>query len=161
MLIITVQIFSLCFQNFLCVRTKFPVFSLSGKSKNQIPCFPCFPCAVATLVCHSVHRGVCFRGVPGPGGLLPGQCLVPGRCLVQGECLVGGGGAPGGVPGPGGCLVKTSTGRVLLRALRILLECILVFFVFLWCFYFQTHTWPLDNCWRHATVLLDSSSLAN
>ena len=46
MLIITVQIFSLCYQNFPCVRTKFPVFSLSGKSKNQIPCFPC---AVATL----------------------------------------------------------------------------------------------------------------
>ena len=50
MLIITVQIFSLCWQIFPCVRTKFPVFSLSGKSKNQIPCFPCFPCAVATLV---------------------------------------------------------------------------------------------------------------
>ena len=46
MLIITVQIFSLCWQIFPCVRTKFPVFSLSGKSKNQIPCFPC---AVATL----------------------------------------------------------------------------------------------------------------
>ena len=28
------------------VSAKFPVFSLSGKSKNQIPCFPC---AVATL----------------------------------------------------------------------------------------------------------------
>ena len=25
------------------------MFSLSGKSKSQIPCFPCFPCAVATL----------------------------------------------------------------------------------------------------------------
>ena len=47
MLIITVQIFSLCWQIFPCVRTKFPVFSLSGKSKNQIPCFPC---AVATLI---------------------------------------------------------------------------------------------------------------
>ena len=46
MFIITVQIFSLCQQIFPCVRTKFPVFSLSGKSKNQIPCFPC---AVATL----------------------------------------------------------------------------------------------------------------
>ena len=29
-----------------------PVFSLSGKSKNQIPCFPC---AVATLLTHA-HR---------------------------------------------------------------------------------------------------------
>ena len=26
---------------FPCVTAKFPVFSLSGKSKNQIPCFPC------------------------------------------------------------------------------------------------------------------------
>ena len=40
MLIITVQIFSLCQHIFPCVRTKFPVFSLSGKSMNQIPCFP-------------------------------------------------------------------------------------------------------------------------
>ena len=46
MLIITIQIFSLCYHFFPCVRTKFPVFSLSGKRKNQIPCFPC---AVATL----------------------------------------------------------------------------------------------------------------
>ena len=55
MLIITVQIFSLCWQIFLCVRTKFPVFSLSGKRKNQIPCFPCFPCAVATLPENVIH----------------------------------------------------------------------------------------------------------
>ena len=40
------KIFSLCLKNFPCVTTKFPVFSLSGKSKNQIPCFPC---SVATL----------------------------------------------------------------------------------------------------------------
>ena len=44
-----VKIFSLCLKNFPCVTAKFPVFSLSGKSKSQIPCFPCFPCAVATL----------------------------------------------------------------------------------------------------------------
>ena len=37
---------SLCCPNFPCVVPKFPVFSLSGKSDNQIPCFPC---AVATL----------------------------------------------------------------------------------------------------------------
>ena len=42
----------------LCYKQKFPVFSLSGKSKNQIPCFPC---AVATLVerkenVYSSHR---------------------------------------------------------------------------------------------------------
>ena len=47
MLIITVQIFSLCKQIFSYVRTNFPVFSLSGKSKNQILCFAC---AVATLL---------------------------------------------------------------------------------------------------------------
>ena len=70
------KIFSLCLKIFPCVKAEFPVFSLSGKSKNQIPCFPCFPCAVATLlgrsllpatklgqgyvftgVCDSVHRG--------------------------------------------------------------------------------------------------------
>ena len=36
------------------------MFSLSGKSKNQIPCFPCFPCAVATLEDGKVryHRNV-------------------------------------------------------------------------------------------------------
>ena len=37
---------SLCKIIFLIFFGKFPVFSLSGKSKNQIPCFPC---AVATL----------------------------------------------------------------------------------------------------------------
>ena len=46
-LIITVQRFSLCLKYFPCVTAKFPVFSLSGKSKNQIPCFPC---VVATLL---------------------------------------------------------------------------------------------------------------
>ena len=33
-----------------CVFPKFPVFSLSGKFDNQIPCFPC---AVATLFMYS------------------------------------------------------------------------------------------------------------
>ena len=32
--------------NFSCVVPKFPVFSLSGKIDDQIPCFPC---PVATL----------------------------------------------------------------------------------------------------------------
>ena len=40
------QNFSLCQSKIPCVKAKFPVFSLSGKSENQIPCFPC---AVATL----------------------------------------------------------------------------------------------------------------
>ena len=50
MLIITVQIFSLCQQIFPCVRTKFPVFSLSGKSKNQIPFSLCRGHPVITFV---------------------------------------------------------------------------------------------------------------
>ena len=37
---------SLCCPKFPCVVPKFPVFSLSGKIDDQIPCFPC---AVATL----------------------------------------------------------------------------------------------------------------
>ena len=40
---------SQCCPNFPCVVPKFPVFSLSGKIDNQIPCFPC---AVATLNNH-------------------------------------------------------------------------------------------------------------
>ena len=63
-----------------------------------------------------------LRGLPGPGegGLLRGVCLVPG------------GSAPGGVPGPR-CLVETPLGRLLLRAVRILLECILVYRGGRWC----------------------------
>ena len=58
------------------------------------------------------------------------------RILFTGGSGPGGGGAwsgGGGVPGPrgdawprGGCLVETPPGRLLLRAVRILLECILV-----------------------------------
>ena len=44
-------------------------------------------------------------------------------CSGGGDCLVPVGSAPGG---GGGCLVETSPGRPLLRAVRILLECILV-----------------------------------
>ena len=52
-------------------------------------------------------------GVPGPrGGLVRGGCLVPGGLVL--------GGVPGGDP----------PGRLLLRAVRILLECILVCFFF-------------------------------
>ena len=53
----------------------------------------------------------------GGGVLLPGGCLIPGGSAPRG----------GGVPGPGGCLVETPPGRPLLRAVRILLECILVY----------------------------------
>ena len=37
-----------CCPSFPCVVPKFPVFSPSGKSDNQIPCFPC---ALAILHC--------------------------------------------------------------------------------------------------------------
>ena len=51
--------------------------------------------------------GACSRAMPAPRG---------GGCLVLGGCLVPGGGVPSGDP----------PGRLLLRAVRILLECILV-----------------------------------
>ena len=61
------------------------------------------------------------------------------RSLGQGNIFIGmcqefcsqGGSAPGGVsaPGEGWCLVETPPGRLLLRAVRILLECILVIFI--------------------------------
>ena len=74
---------------------------------------------VFTGVCDSVNGGrclvpggVCFGGVPGPGGgcLLPEGCLVPGvsapgGCLVLGGCLLRGMPGPGWVSTPGGCLL--------------------------------------------------------
>ena len=69
----------------------------------------------------SVHRGV-----PGPGGV-PGPRV---GCLVLG--VPGPGGVPGGgvwsqwVPGPRGVPGGDPPGQLLLRAVRILLECILV-----------------------------------
>ena len=82
---------------------------------------------------------------------------------AMGACVVGGmhgrGCARGHVWRGGGCGVagKTAIAAVVL----ILLECILIFLVFLWCFFFQTQSWALDNCLRHTTVLLDPASLAN
>ena len=77
------------------------------------------------FVCHSVHRGVCLlrgdvcfllggassQGVLPPEGVLPpaGVCFLPGGASSR------------------GCLVETPPGRLLLRAVRILLKCILVF----------------------------------
>ena len=52
---------SLCKIIFLIFFGKFPVFSLSGKSKNQIPCFSCFPCAVATLHVSQISSGCSFK----------------------------------------------------------------------------------------------------
>ena len=72
-----------------------------------------------TPVCHSVHREGCLvPGVPGLGGAWSRGCLVWG---VPGPGRVSG---PGRVPGPGGC--GDRPGRLLLRAVLILLECILV-----------------------------------
>ena len=98
-------------------------------------------------VCHAVHRGGCL--VPGgsaPGGVPVPRGLLLGDAWSRGGSTPGGGACsqgvpglgdllPGGVPGPGGrgllrgCLVETPR-RVLLRAVRILLECIPVFFLF-------------------------------
>ena len=71
-------------------------------------------------------RGVCSRGVPGHGGL-----LLKGCAWSRG--FYSGGAAPGGrVPAPGGVCSKGGVpggdppGWLLLRAVHILLECILV-----------------------------------
>ena len=59
-------------------------------------------------------RGIC------PGGVCSGGCLVLGGLCSGGGCLVLGGLLPGE------CLLETPQRRLLLRAVRILLECILV-----------------------------------
>ena len=76
----------------------------------------------------SVHRGVPGLGGAWSGGL-PG--LVGGACLEEGVCS-GGGAGLGVCLLPGGCLVGGCAwwrppGGLLLRAVRILLECILVY----------------------------------
>ena len=78
--------------------------------------------------------------MPGPGGVPGLEGAWSGGCLVQGECLVQGGGGClvlGGVPGAmrvsrptakaeiEGELARPPTRQLLLRAVRILLECIL------------------------------------
>ena len=72
-------------------------------------------------VSDSVHRGgACSWGVPAPGeGVWSGGCLLWG-CLVRGVPAPRGGACSGGVPG------EDPPRRLLLRAVRILLECILV-----------------------------------
>ena len=76
---------------------------------------------IFTGVCDSVHRGGGLLpggsalGGPGPGGSAPGW----GGCLVQGCAWSGGAWS-------GGCLVETPLRWLLLRAVCILLECILV-----------------------------------
>ena len=64
-------------------------------------------------------------GVPSPGGGSgPGGSGPRGVPGPEGGWSWGGS-DPGGLPGPGGCLVEPP-GRLLLRVVRILLECILV-----------------------------------
>ena len=61
-------------------------------------------------------RGGLVRGVPGPGG-----SAWSGGCLVLGYLVLG------ALPGLGEGLVETPPRWLLLQAVRILLECILVF----------------------------------
>ena len=65
------------------------------------------------------------RGCLLPGGVCFGGCLLPRGCLLLGVPAPRGGSAPGGVC-PWGGLVETPRGWLLLRAVRTLLECILV-----------------------------------
>ena len=60
-----------------------------------------------------------------PGGcLLPGGVSAPGGGMsARGGCLLPGGVCSGGVPG------GDPQGRLLLRAVRILLDCILVLYI--------------------------------
>ena len=74
---IQTKIFSLCLKNFPCVITKFPVFSLSGKSKNQIPC------AVATLQFENMKHKILLVS---PRIFL--QCSVTGAFKFKGSTLV-------------------------------------------------------------------------
>ena len=68
---------------------------------------------------NSVHGGV-----PGPGGSAPRGVCSGGAC--SGGSLLLGGACSGGEPAPGRVPGGDPTGRLLLRAVRILLECILV-----------------------------------
>ena len=74
-----------------------------------------------------MEGGGCSQGVPALGGLVLGGCLLSGGgCLVLGGvCLVQEGSGPGGACS-GGMSGGDPPGRLLLRAVRILLECILV-----------------------------------
>ena len=74
------------------------------------------------------------RGCLVQGGAWSRGCLVPGGAWSRGPGLWGGSGLGGALSQGGlvlgaGCLVKTPPGRLLLQAVRILLECILVLLV--------------------------------
>ena len=68
----------------------------------------------------NIFIGVCQGGV---GGVCSGGVSAP---RGEGVSAPGGGGS---APGWGGCLVESPLQRLLLRAVRILLECILVAFI--------------------------------
>ena len=87
---------------------------------------------IFTGVCDSVNRGVgvgvCFLGgICSWGGCLVWGCLLPGGVCSRGVSAHRGVCSRGGVCSQGG-LVETAPppGRLLLRTVRILLECILV-----------------------------------
>ena len=91
--------------------------------------------------CLSVHRGGWYpsmlcRWYPSmPCSRSPGGCLLRGGCLLwAGACSMGG-------AAPWGCLLQGGgdppSRRLLLRTVRILLECILVF----QCVYFSSIRW--------------------
>ena len=89
--------------------------------------YPSMPCSSSPGGSPGPHLwrygpgGCLVLGGPGPSGVL----LVKGGCQVLGGCLLR------GVPAPErGCLVETPW-RLLLRAVRILLECFLVHIVFM------------------------------
>ena len=93
---------------------------------------------IFTPVCQSVHRGACVvGGGAGGGGVCGcwgGVCGCWGVCMVaRGACVVAGGCAwlLGGMPGcRGGGVRRIRRDTVNERAVRILLECILVFLAF-------------------------------
>ena len=121
------KIFSLCLKIFPCVKAKFPVFSLSGKIKNQIPCFPW---AVATLQdhrqsalkCNLSVRVLCintiFLFLP-PANEVWGKVMFLHRSVSQSVHRPDSF-PPGRYPPPLRWQLK--------RAVRILLECIIVGF---------------------------------
>ena len=76
---------------------------------------------IFTGVYDSVHVG------GGGGGAIP-ACIAGGiqHALHRGGSVPGGVPGPGGVPAPRGVPGGDPPGRLLLRAVRILLECILV-----------------------------------
>ena len=95
---------------------------------------------VFTSVCDSVHRGACMAGGVSGGAYMTGGGLYgmghvwQGRCVWQGAICGKGACMAGGTCGRGVCVQEK---RPLKRAVRILLECILV--------YFSAYT-QFDNC---------------